>query len=58
MNWNFIKHLLDQPDHVLTKNGIELKRLAERMKVDDYILNEDDKMIIDQKWRQIWKDKT
>lgn len=58
MNWKFIKHLLEQPDDVLTKTGIELKRLAERMQVDDYTITEDDKMIIDQKWRQIWKDNT
>tara|TARA_B100000029_G_C17351311_1_gene879034 strand:- start:112 stop:282 length:171 start_codon:yes stop_codon:yes gene_type:complete len=56
MNWNFIKSLLEDPDEKLTEIGLQLKRLAERMQNNDYEVTEEDKEIIDQKWRRIWKD--
>ena len=58
MNWNLLQSLLDEPDNHLTKNGLDLKRLARRMSNNvEYELNENDKEILDQKWRKIWKDK-
>jgi hypothetical protein len=56
MNWDFIKTLLSEDDEKLTENGLQLKRLAERMQKDGYKTTEEDKDILDQKWRQIWKD--
>ena len=57
MNHRFIQNLLNEPDKVLTENGLQLKRLAEKLQVEDYELTEQDKEILDQKWRKIWKDK-
>jgi len=56
MNWRFINLLLKEPDEKLTENGIQLKRLAERMQKDEYRVTEEDKDILDQQWRQIWKE--
>ena len=56
MNWNFIQSLLEDPDETLTENGLRLKRLAERMQLDDYKVTEEDRNTIDQKWLRIWKE--
>ena len=54
---DFILSLLNDPDKVLTENGLQLKRLAERLQVEGYEMNEQDKEIMDRKWLKIWKDK-
>ena len=56
MNWPFIQTLLSEDDEKLTENGLQLKRLAERMQKDGYKTTEEDKDILDQKWLQIWKE--
>ena len=54
---DFIQSLLNEPDKVLTENGLQLKRLVERLQVEGYEMTEQDKEIMDQKWLKIWKDK-
>lgn len=52
---NLLKSLLDESEEDLTNNGRKLKRLAERLETEDYELTEEDKNIMDQSWRKIWR---
>lgn len=52
---SFLDHVIKTHDEELTENGLQLKRLAERMNSEDYIMTDADLQILDDSWRKIWK---
>ena len=52
---SFLDHVIKTNDEELTENGLQLKRLAERMNSEDYEMTDADLQILDDSWRKIWK---